>query len=387
LHVDAVMEGTVLRAGATVRIAIRLVEAKPERQLWAASFERNISDAVTLQNQIAAEAVSQVRAQLTPEERTRLNAETRINPEAYNEYLRARFFMGQETGQATTAIPHLERAIQLDPNFTAAYAALGEAWGMEGVWGGKISNRVTSAKALEYSKKAVSMDPNSSDAYTSLGHSLMQSRRWNEGEVALRHALELDPNNPIAAEYLAILLAGKGRTAESVRISHDLAAANPVSINLQRIYAMTLFRARRYDDAIAQCQRVIELDPNHSAAYGTLGSSLVEKGRYQEAEAAFRRGPAELTNPGTQAWLYAREGNPAAAREILEANPSLSNPKTAVTRYLLGEQKAGLAELDHLANDLWITNTYSLTNDPSYDPMRGDPRFDAIVKKTGVLDN
>jgi hypothetical protein len=127
--------------------------------------------------------------------------------------------------------------------------------------------------------------------------------------------------------------------------------------------------------------------PEHSAAYGTLGSSLVEEGRYQEAEAAFRHGPGNLTNPGTQAWLYAREGNLAAARQILNANPSVSTPKTAVARYMLGKHEAGLVELDHLANDLWMTNTYNLTNDPSYDPMRGDPRFDAIVKKTGVLDN
>jgi TolB-like protein/thioredoxin-like negative regulator of GroEL len=387
LQVDAVIEGTVLRTNNTIRTSIRLIAVKPERQLWSASYERDANDVLTLQKEIAAEAVAQVRAQFTPEERGRLDVESRINPEAYDEYLRARFFMGQEKGQATTAIPHLERAIQLDPNFAAAYAALGEAWGMEGVWGGKISNRVTSVKALEYSMKAVSMDPNSSDAYASLGHSLMQSRRWNEGEAAMRHALELDPNNMIAGEYLALLLAQKGRPEESVRFGRELATANPVAVNLQRVYAMTLFRARKYDEAIAQCQRVLELDPNHSAAYGTLGSALVEKGRYQEAEAAFRHGPGNLANPGTQAWLYAREGNPGAARQILNANPSLSNPKTAVTRYLLGDKEAGLAELDHLANDLWFTNTYNLTNDPSYDPMRGDPRFLAIVKKTGVLDN
>jgi hypothetical protein len=85
--------------------------------------------------------------------------------------------------------------------------------------------------------------------------------------------------------------------------------------------------------------------------------------------------------------LYVLESNPEAARQVLRENPSVSNPKTAITRYLLGEQEAGLAELDHLANDLWLTNTYNFRNDPSYDSMRGDPRFDAIVKKTGLLDN
>jgi TolB-like protein/DNA-binding winged helix-turn-helix (wHTH) protein/Tfp pilus assembly protein PilF len=386
LQVDAVMEGTVLRAGDTIRITIRLIAVKPERQLWTTSFERNLGDAVTLQRQIAAEAVSQVRAQLTPEERTRLNAESRINPEAYDEYLRGRFFLQQESAQVTKSIPHLERAIQLDPSFAAAYAALGEAWGLDGVWSGK-GNRQTSALALEYSKKSVSLDPGSSEAYASLGHSLMQSRRWNEGEVALRHALELDPNNSMAAEYLAILLASKGRTGESVRISHELAIANPVAIYFQRMYANFLFRARRYDDAIAQCQRILELDAIHPATYTTLGSALVEKGRFQEAEAAFRRTEGALRNPGAQAWLEARKGKLEAARQILKANPSISSAKTALARYILGDQAAGLAELDHLANDLWFTGSYNLLNDPSYDPMRSDPRFTAIVKKTGLLDN
>jgi TolB-like protein/DNA-binding winged helix-turn-helix (wHTH) protein/Flp pilus assembly protein TadD len=386
LHVDAVMEGTALRTDNSVRITIRLTAAKPERQLWAASFERDISDTVTLQKQIAAEAVAQIQMQFTPEDRTRLSMESRISPEAYDEYLRARFLIGQETTQLNKAVPHLERAIQLDPNFAAAYAALGEAWGMEGVWGGK-GNRKTAPVALEYSKKAVSLDPNSSEAYASLGHSLMQNRQWNDSEIALRRALEIDPNNATAAEYLALLLTSKGRTDESVRIGRELAIANPVAMNFQRIYALTLYRGRRYDEAIAQCRRVIELDPNHNATYGTLGDALVEEGRYQEAEAAFRHGPEHRMNPATQAWLYAREGNSAAARQILNENPSVSNPKTAVARYLLGEQEAGLAELDHLANDLWMTNTYVLKSDPSYDPMRSDTRFSEILKKTGLSAN
>ncbi len=125
LHVDALIEGTVLRANDTIRVTVRLIAAKPERQLWAASYERKVSDAITLQNQLAADAVSQMRAQLTPEGRTQLNLESRINPEAYDEYLRGRFFIAQETGQKEKAIPHLERAIQLDPSFAASICRTG----------------------------------------------------------------------------------------------------------------------------------------------------------------------------------------------------------------------------------------------------------------------
>jgi tetratricopeptide (TPR) repeat protein len=384
LNVDALIGGTVLRANDTIRITVHLVAAKPERQLWAASYERNIRDAAQLQNQIAADAVAQIRTQLTPEEQDRLKLESQIDPEAYDEYLRGRFFLSQETQQEDKAIPHLEDAIRLDPNFAAAYAALGEAWGVDGVWG-EMGNREASARALKYSEQAVSLDPNSSEAYASLGHSLMQNRRWNEGETALRRAIQIDPNNFRAMQYLSILLSQKGHTDESVALAREAAFANPVAVDLQRIYGLMLFRARRYDEAITQLENVIHLDPNHLATYGTLAHALVEEGRYQEAEDALRKGKA--LDPGMWAWLYIREGNPAGARQLLKKNPSLVSPHAAVARYLLGEQEAGLAQLDYLANEKWETKTYNFRNDPMFDPLRKDPRFTAIVKKTGLLDN
>jgi TolB-like protein/DNA-binding winged helix-turn-helix (wHTH) protein/Flp pilus assembly protein TadD len=384
LNVDALIGGTVLRANDTIQITIHLVAAKPERQLWAASYERNIRDAAQLQNQIAADAVAQIRTQFTPEVQDRLKLESQIDPEAYDEYLRARFFLSQETQQEDKAIPHLERAIRLDPNFAAAYAALGEARGIDGVWG-EMGNREASAMALKYSEQAVSLDPNSSESYTSLGHSLMQARRWNDGETALRRAIQIDPNNFRAMEYLSILLSQKARTDESVALARKAAFANPVAVDLQRIYGLMLFRARRYDEAITQLEIAIHLDPNHLAIYGTLAHALVEEGRYQEAEDAVRKEKA--LDPGMWAWLYLREGNPAAARQLLKENPSLVSPHAAVARYLLGEQEAGLAQLDYLANEKWSTKTYNFRNDPMFDPLRNDPRFTAIVKKTGLLDN
>ena len=130
LHVDGVIEGTVLRSNNTIRVTIRLMAAKPERQLWAASYERDARDTITLQNQIAAEAVTQIRSQLTPEEQTRLSVKGRVDPEAYDDYLRARFFLDHEPGQKDKAIPHLEHAIQIDPHFAqgrGAWRGMGDA--------------------------------------------------------------------------------------------------------------------------------------------------------------------------------------------------------------------------------------------------------------------
>jgi TolB-like protein/Flp pilus assembly protein TadD/DNA-binding winged helix-turn-helix (wHTH) protein len=392
LHVDALIEGTVLRVNDTIRVTVRLTAARPERQLWAASYERKVSDAITLQNQLAADAVSQMRGQLTREGQTQLSLESRINPEAYDEYLRGRFFLRQETGQKDKAIPHLERSIQLDPSFAGAYAALGEAWAMDGIYGGGgegggKSLREQYAKALESSQRAVNLDPTSSEAYSSLGHSLMQNHRWNQAEVAFRRAIELDPNNPYAAAYLAILLAQKGRNEESLQVSRELALANPVAINFRRVYAMMLYDAHRYDEAIAEGQRLIELDPNHLPTYTAYATSLAQKGRFQEAEDAFHHSPLGR-DPGVQAWLYVRQGNVDAARKVLKENASSPiNSFTAAAHYLVGEQERGLTELDYLANEAWANKTYFLRVDPLFDPMRNDPRFTAIVKKTGLLEN
>jgi adenylate cyclase len=337
-----------------------------------------------LQNQIAAEAVTQIRSQLTPEEQTRLSAKGQVDPEAYDEYLRGRFFLDREMGQRDKAIPHLEQAIRIDPHFAAAYALLGEAWGMQGIWGG-MSSQEASANALQYSRQVVSLDPASSEAFTSLGYSLMQSRRWNEGEVALRRAIDLDPNNPQARERPALLLVQKGRVDESVQISHDVAMAEPVAVEFQRLYADMLYRAHRYDEAINQCQLTLELDPNYRATYTTLANALLEKGRYKEAEAAFTEG--HFMDAGVQAWINVRAGNPAGAHRLLDENPDLINVHSAVVRYLLGDQEVGLSQLDYLANEKWAVKTYHLRNDPTFDAMRNDPRFTAIVKKSGLLDD
>jgi TolB-like protein/DNA-binding winged helix-turn-helix (wHTH) protein/Flp pilus assembly protein TadD len=394
LHVDALIEGTAVRVNETARVTLRLIAAKPERQLWSASYERNASDLITLQNQLAADAVNQMRTQLTPQGKTQLNLESKINPEAYDEYLQAQFFLHQETGQKDKAIPHLERAIHLDPDFAGAYAAMGQAWGYEGVFGfanmgprpvGKTQEIY--ATALAFSQKAVNLDPTSSEAYSSLGHSLMWSRRWNEAEKAFRRAIELDSNNPYASGYLALLLVQKGRTEEGVQISHELAVANPVAIDFRRIYAITLFNARRYDESIAECERLIKLDPNHLPTYVPYAQALTQKGRFREAEAAYNH-ITPRSSAGFRARLYVLEGNTAAARQVLQANASPPDaPATAVAHYLLGEKELGLAELDYLANQVWATKTYFIRVDPLFDPMRNDPRFNEIVKKMGLLDN
>jgi predicted Zn-dependent protease len=202
--------------------------------------------------------------------------------------------------------------------------------------------------------------------------------------VALRRAIELDANNPYAVQYLAILLVEKGRADESLQMSHQLAMANPVSSDFQRAYANILFRAHKYDDSIVLCRRIIDLDPNHLITYGTLANALVQTGRYHEAEIAFEKG--NLFNPGVQAWLYALEGNPQAARQILKDNPTSVNVHTAMAHYLVGDREAGLTELGELT-DRWDIKTYHLINDPTFDPMRNDPRFAEIVKRSSLLDN
>jgi TolB-like protein/DNA-binding winged helix-turn-helix (wHTH) protein/Flp pilus assembly protein TadD len=382
LHVDAVVEGTILRSGDRLRITVQLVAAHPEQHLWAASYERPLGDAVTLQNEIATAAAAQIRAQITPAERAQLAAATPVNAEAHDEYLRARFFIEQETPeQLVKATPHLERAIQLAPGYADAYAQLGEVWLYRGI-DGLESNRTTSLKAISYGQKAIQLDPDSSEGYEALGAGLTLMHHWKDGETALRHSLELNPNNPRAAEELAILLDMLHRGPEAISLMRESAAANPVSVRSQRMFANVLFRARHFDEAIAQCHRALELDPNRGAAYFILGNSLAAKGRYAEAGEAFAHLPADR---GRLVWLAALRGDREQARRLLaEKKLPADSVYLAAARYLLGDREAALAEIDRLTNQEWQIRTYFLNCEMVYDPMRGDPRFVAILRKTGL---
>jgi TolB-like protein/DNA-binding winged helix-turn-helix (wHTH) protein/Flp pilus assembly protein TadD len=382
LRVDAVVEGTILRSADRVRITVQLVAAHPEQHLWAASYERALGDAVTLQNEIAMAAAAQIRAEITPTERAQLAAAAPVNPEAHDEYLRARFFIEQETSQQLVkATPHLERAIQLAPGYADAYAQLGEVWLYRGI-DGLESIRTASPKAVSYGQKAIQLDPESSEGYEAVGAGLTLMHQWKDGETALRHSLELNPHNPRAAEELAILLDMLHRGPEAISLMRESAAANPVSVRSQRMFANVLFRARHFDEAIAQCHRVLELDPNREAAYFVLGNSLAAKGRYAEAGEAFAHLPGDR---GRLVWLAALRGDRARARRLLaDKKLPADGVYLAVARYLLGEQEAGLAEIDRLTNQEWHIRTYFLNCEMVYDPMRGDPRFTAILRKTGL---
>ena len=383
LHVDAVVEGTILRSNDRVRITVQLVAAHPEQHLWAASYERPLGDAVTLQNEIATAAAAQIRAEITPAERAQLAAERPIDAEAHDECLRGRFLMEQETPeQLLKAIPHFERAIQLAPRYADAYALLGEAVAYKGV-SDLESNRVTAPKGVAYARQAIALDPNSAEAWEALGMSLTLARQWSESEAALRHSLELNPNNPRATEELAILLDMLHRGEEAVSLMRQSAAANPVSIRSQRMFANVLYRAGHSDEAVAQSHRVLELDPNRAAAYFILGSALAAKGRYAEAEEAFRHFP---DRPDAAEWLAALRGDTQQARRLLQLPQRRYSTFEVVTRYLVGDREAALRQLDQQVNEDWEIRTYFLCCDAVYDPMRGDPRFTAILRKTGLPD-
>lgn len=381
LNVDAVVEGTILRSSDKVRVNVQLIAAHPEQHLWAAQFERSLGDAVTLQNEIAAAAVAQMRTEITPEEHAQLQVETPVNPEAHDECLRGRFLLDQERPeQVVKAIPHFQRAIQVAPAYADAYALLGEGLAYEGIYGVQPLRTVL-PQAIAYSRKAMVLDPHSTEAYEGLGMSLTLARQWQESEAMLRHSLELNPNNPRAAEELAILLDMVRRGDEAIGIMRRSAAANPVSVRSQRMYANVLYRARHFDEAIDQSRHVLELDPSRPLAYSILGDALAAKGRYAEADEAFHH----MQNWDDHiTWLAALRGDYTEARRLMAAHPIKNRVLGAVVDYLLGDRVTGIRELDRLANQDLQVETYFLTCDPLFDPMRGDPRFAAIVRKTGL---
>ena len=381
LHVDALVEGTILRSAGRVRITVQLVAAHPEQHLWAASFERTLGDAVTLQNDIATAAAAQIRAEITPTERAQLALSSPGNPEALDECLRGRFLLEQEEPEQTLkAVQHLQRAVQLAPRYADAYALYSEAIAYEGIYG-QERNRVVAPQVTAYARQALAIDPQSAEAYKALGLGFTLNRQFGLAETAYRHSLELNPNGTRAAEELAILLDMLHRGDEAVAVMKASAEANPVAVRTQRMYANVLFRARHFNEAIAQSHRVLELDPERKGAYFILGNALAAEGRYAEAEAAFRN---TTWAPDSFEWLAALRGDRAEARRLLQLPQPPDSTFQTVTLYLLGDREAALKQLDQLTNEDWDIRTYFLNCDAVFDPMRNDPGFAAILRKSGL---
>ena len=329
LNVDAVIEGTVQRSGGRVRVTAQLIHPATDTHLWARDYERDLTDVLKLQSEVARAVADEIRIQVTAEERARLASARRVNPQAHEAYLLGRYHLSKDNEQGwKQAIEYFERATQIAPDYAAAYAGLSQAWGRRGLAGANFKEVESPARAAAL--KAVGLDEQLAEAHISLGNiKYFYDWDWTGAEQEFRRALELDPGSRDAhRDYGTFLMHWWGRHDEAIREGRIAVQLDPLSSFVQSSLGRFLYRARRYEEALPHLERAVELEPRSVHANFRLGDVYAQLGRYDEAIAAFEKNRELIPKGGDFqagiARVYALMGKKREARQMIsgvKANP------------------------------------------------------------------
>lgn len=381
LDVEAVVLGSVARSENRVRINTKLVEAASGQILWLQDYDRDESEVLKIQNDLAAAVAQEVAGKVTTEIQSRLAEEPQsVNPQAYESYLKASYFYSKETDEGfEKAIEYYRKAIDLDPSFAAAYLGLGETYGFM-AYQGRLNYAEGSVKAENLLAKALELNPNSSLAHALTGMIKFQFRCDRPGaEKELSRALELNPNDMAALDYHSYYLLEMGRTDEAIAEKKRVLDHDPVSVGTSSELGLYYLMAGRNDEAIEQLQKALELDSNFPSALGRLGQAYTNKGEYDRAVIEIKKAIAVDKTPnrlGKLGDVYARWGKRQEALEVVLELKDMSKQRyvspTLIARIYarLGEKDQALSLLEKARKEDKFE-----ASDPGFDSLRSDPRF------------
>jgi len=394
LHVDAVVEGTVMRAGDRVRIRAQLIEASTDRHLWAASYDRDLRNVLSMQEEVTRAIVSEVRVKLTAQEQARLANMHPINPEAYQLYLKGRYFWYKLKPEAMQkATEYFQQALEKDPAYARAYAGLADSYNILAFFS-VFPPREVMPKAKAAAVKALELDDNLAEAHVSLGWAgFTYDLDWPAAGKHFERAVVLDPAYPLAHSYYSLYLGALGRSEESSTEAKRALDLDPVSPAILHYVVVQLYLASRFDEAIEQCRKTLELDPSFTPVHGTLGHVYAAKGMYREALAEYEKF-ATLSggSPGSTAFVgyaHARLGQRSYAFRVLDQLRAASKQRY-VPALSFAIVYVGLGEKEQAF--MWLEKAYDeRTNSLAYlkvtawwDPLRSDPRFADLVRRIGL---
>jgi TolB-like protein len=393
LHVDAVVEGTVLRAGDRVRITAELVQVSSDHHLWADTYESQMGDVLALQNRVTSAIVNEIRINLTPGDRERLAGSPSVHPEAYENYLKGRYYWNKRTNQSLArAIGYFGQAVQQDSRYALAYAGLADSYSILGATiYGSVPTVEAAGKAKDAAKKALALDPQLAEAQTSLATvKFNYDWDWMGAEADFRHAIQLDPNYATAYQRYSLYLMAMGRVQSSLEQIDRARQLDPLSISINFSDGWRLYLARQYGTAAQQLRDTLEMDPSNGLVHLILGQTYQYMGKPEPALTEFRE--AARLSPGIPlmtaglAAAYARSGNRPEALKLLAAL-SVQAQHEYVSPYYIAVVYAAMGESNQAID--WLDKAYAdrsngmvfLKMDPDLDPLRSNPRFQAIQKK------
>jgi len=392
LGVSNILEGSVQRAADQVRVTVQLINATNDAHLWAESYDRALTDIFTVESEIAKTIADTLRAKLTGSEERRMSKKPTANPEAYELYLKGRFFWNKRTGvELRKAIDYFNQAIAKDPNYALAYAGLADAYVLlSGFGAASPKDSLPEAKAA--AEKGLDLDGTLGEAHASLAQALLAyDFNFARANREFRRAIELNPNYATAHHwYGESVLTPLGQFEDGVAELKRALQLDPLSVIINADVGTVLTSARRYDEAIEQLRKTLEMDPSFYYAHYHLGEALEMKGLNEDAVAEYEKATALNDDPVPQALLghlYAKMGRKDEARRILQR--LRDSPKERyVSPYLFAMIHLGLGEKDRAIDFLEKTyedrdgyNIAFIKVDPFLDLLHGDPRFEALVQK------
>jgi len=391
LKVDAVVEGTVHRVGDSVRIRVELIAALPEeRNLWAQTYDRAISDMLPMYCEIARAIAGKISVKLAPQEETRLASARQVNPEAYEAYLKGRFHWYKLTRpDLESALQYFELALEKDPNFVLAYSGIAHVWIGRQQQGFSPASETT-PKAKAAALRALELDSTLAEVHYMLaGIRAWVDWDWEGAEMEFRRAIELNPNYADPRAYYSHLLYIMGRPEEAMAQIKKAMELDPLNALLQAIYGMDLMYARRYDDAIALLRDTLKTSPNDLVAMSTLRSAYHMKHMHEEALEVWKasyaaRGDREAEEALARGFI--EDGYTGALQRAAETLVARSRT-TYVTPWQIGTLYTRAGKNEEALK--WLEKAYEahdqnmpyISVDPIFDNLRADPRFQEILRR------
>ena len=390
LGVTNVLEGSVQKSNDQVHVNVQLVNALTDTHLWANICDRKLVDVFGVESEIAKNIAEALQARLTGSEKSSIAKTPTVNPEAYELYLKGRFFWNKRTGEdLRKAIDYFKQATTKDPDYALAYAGLADSYLLLPNYGG-ASSKEALPPARAAAKKALELDDSLAEAHASLGLLATIELDLDRATSELERAVQLKPNYATAHHWFALSLMTLGRYAPAIAEGKRAVELDPLSLIINADFSWIYFCARRYDEAEAQARKTLEMDPRFFLAHYYLGTALQLKGHLNEAIPEFRKAFESNNDPyslGILGQAYARSGQKEDARKILtrlneQRNARRVAPYAMALVYLgLGDKEHAIDELDRGYRDGETNYLFVIKVDPLLDDLRGDPRFEALVQK------
>lgn len=392
LNADAIVEGSVLRDGDQITVNVQLVDARTDRHLWAKKFDRDVTNIFKMRNEVVEAIAHEIQAKISPEQSSRLSNARTVNTAALQEYLLGRQAWNRQSEKGfTDSLDHFNRAKEIDPSFAPAWAGLADAyWSAADVL---IAPAEAKAKAKAAAQRALELDDSLAEAHTALavvGEAVDYD--WKGSEREFQRAIELKPNYAAAHWQYGWFLVFMGRFDDSLREMQRAVELDPLSAPMRLDLNVSYTLTKQYDKGIEQCRKALELDPNLWLPTFVMGWIELERADYPKAVEQLRMAQTMEAQPfvaGFLGYAYAKAGQHDNALKTLDELNQLAGhrfvtPFSQALIYIgLGQNSDAIDWLEKAYDErsTWLT---WLKVDPIFDPLRSDPRFQALYKKMNL---